>query len=126
MLCIKTRLMPSRISGIGLFADEHISKGTIVWKFEPNIDVLLSKDDIEKLTDASKKQVYNYAFLDTNHKKYMLCGDDARFFNHSTENNCTDEFPDITIALRDISKGEELMVDYRKFYGNQEGYQDFQ
>ncbi|HWY10448.1 MAG TPA: SET domain-containing protein [Bacteroidia bacterium] len=110
----------SKISGMGLFADEDIPKGTTVWKFEPNIDVLLSKQEIEKLTDASKEQVYNYAFLDVDHKKYMLCGDDARFFNHSDNSNCTDEFSNITVALRDIKAGEELTVNYKKFYGDME------
>ena len=126
MLCVKTKLQVSRISGIGLFANEYIPKGTIIWKFEPSIDVLLSKEEINRLSDPAKAQVFNYAFLDMDYKKYMLCGDDARFFNHSSDNNCTDEFPNITVALKDIAEGEELTVDYRKFYGNEEGYVKFQ
>lgn len=125
MLCIKTKLAPSKIAGIGLFADEDISKDTVVWRFDSSIDVLLTKEDIDRLSEVSKIQVYNYAFLDVDHKKYMLCGDDARFFNHSSDNNCTDEFSNITIALRDIAKGEELTVDYKKFYGNRDGYEGF-
>jgi hypothetical protein len=126
MLCVKTKLKLSSVSGIGLFADEYIPKDTVVWKYEPSIDVLLTKEDIEKLSDSAKEQVYNYAFLDVDHKKYMLCGDDARFFNHSESNNCTDEFSNITIAIRDIKRGEELTVNYKKFYGNKDGYEKFQ
>ena len=116
MLCIKTKLKISKISGLGLFADQFIKKNTIVWRFDPSIDLLFSIENIEKLSLHSKKQMYNYAFLDKTHRKYMLCGDDARFFNHSDNPNCDDSLPDITIALRNIKVGEELTVNYNTFY----------
>ena len=122
MLCVKTKLKPSDISGIGLFADEPIAKGTAVWKFNPLLDTLFSKEDIETLSEPVKKQFYNYAFLDKFHHKYMLCGDDARFFNHSDSPNCNDEDADITIAVRDIPQGEELTVNYKKFYDDLESH----
>ena len=124
MLCVKTILKESNISGIGLFADEDILKNTIVWKFEPLIDILLTKEDIDKLSENSKQQVYNYAFVDTYHNKYMLCGDDGRFFNHSDNYNCNDSEKNITIAIKDILKGEELTVDYKAFYGDYENIKD--
>jgi len=126
MLCVKTKIQPSKISGIGLFADEYISKGTVVWKFEPRIDLLLSKDDISKLSSASQKQFFNYAFLDTSHGKYMLCGDDGRFFNHSDDPNCDDSSPNITFANTEILPGEELTVNYKVFYGNTENLKTLQ
>jgi uncharacterized protein len=122
MLCIKTTLKPSKISGIGLFANEPITKGTIVWKFEPSIDILLSREQINKFSKSTQNQFYNYAFFDTTHKKYMLCGDDARFFNHSKNNNCDDKLPNLTIALKDIQPGEELTVNYLDFYGDIENH----
>lgn len=118
MLCVKTTIKPSDISGIGLFADEFIPKKTVVWKFEPSIDLLLSEGEILKLSKPSQKQFYNYAFLDNAHGKYMLCGDDGRFFNHSDMPNCDDRHPDVTYAIRDIQPGEELSVNYKVFYGD--------
>ena len=118
MLCIKTKIKPSQIAGIGLFADEHIPKGTIVWKFEPLLDTLFSKEEIDILSKPSQEQFHNYAFFDNTHNKYMLCGDDGRFFNHSDNPNCNDELPDVTIALKDIDTGEELTVNYKNFYGD--------
>ena|SRR3989338_10450499 len=118
MLCIKTKLKPSKISGIGLFADEPIMKGAVVWKFEPSIDILLSEKEISNLSEPAKEQFYNYAYLDNNYGKYLLCGDDARFFNHSDNPNCNDELSDMTIAERNIMGGEELTVNYKKFYGD--------
>lgn len=120
MLCIKTKIQKSKIHGIGLFADEDIAKGTLVWQFEPKIDLMLSQVEVDFLSEDSKKQFLNYAFFDKGTGKYVLCGDDARFFNHSSNNNCDDSQPNVTVAMYDIKKGEELTVDYRTFYGNLE------
>ena len=66
MLTVKTKIAPSKIAGIGLFADEPIHKGTLVWKYEPLIDLLLPKEEIDKLSPPSQQQFYNYAYLDKN------------------------------------------------------------
>jgi SET domain-containing protein len=118
MLCVKTKIKVSKISGIGLFADEFIAKSALVWKFEPSLDILISNKEIAKFSHSAREQFYNYAFLDKTHGKYMLCGDDGRFFNHSENPNCDDGLPDITVALKDILQGEELTVNYRSFYGD--------
>ena len=54
MLLVKTRLAPSTIHGIGLFADEFIPKGTEVWKFVPGFDLALSVDEVESLPEMAK------------------------------------------------------------------------
>jgi SET domain-containing protein len=118
MLMVKTKIAPSNISGIGLFADEFIPKGTMVWKFQNDFDLILSKEEVEKLSVPTQKQFYNYAYLDKKYNKYMLCSDDARFFNHSDNFNCDERIDDITTATRDIEIGEELTVNYKDFYGD--------
>jgi hypothetical protein len=119
MLLIKTKLNQSKIEGIGLFADENIKKGTKLWQFEPNLDLLLSKQEVEKLSESSRKQFHKYSYLDKERNKYLLCGDDARFWNHSANPNCDETADnDSTFAARDIEKGEELTINYSEFYGN--------
>ena len=118
MLLIKTKIDQSRISGIGLFADQFIPKGTVVWKFMPNFDLLMSEEEVNSLSEPAREQFYNYAFLDKKYNKYMLCSDDARFFNHSDNPNCDERVDDITTAMRDIGSGEELIVNYKDFYGD--------
>lgn len=118
MLLVKTIIKLSDINGIGLFADEFIKKGTIIWKFEPTIDILLSKDEFLRLPEFNQQQLRKYVFFDNTYNKYMLCGDHARFLNHCDNPNCDDSLPNMTIALRDIPKGEELTVDYKTFYGD--------
>jgi uncharacterized protein len=120
MLLVKTKIGTSPINGIGLFADQFIEKGTLVWKYMPGFDLLISKEEIERLSEPAREQTNNYAYFDTGHSKYMLCSDDARFFNHSNTPNCDESQNDITVAMRDINKGEELVVNYRVFYGNLE------
>ena len=119
MLLVKTKIRPSKIEGVGLFADEPIKSGTKVWGFEPKLDLLLSKEEVETLSPAAQEQFYRYAYLDKVRGKYLLCGDDGRFFNHSDTPNCYETMEnDSTYSLRDIEVGEELTINYAEFYGN--------
>jgi SET domain-containing protein len=125
MLLVKTKLGLSSISGIGLFADEFIKKGTIVWEYTPLVDILLSKEEIDRL--PNNEQIHKYAYLDKKYGKYLLCGDDARFFNHSDKANCDDNYHDeldVTVANRDIEIGEEITCNYKSFYGNMEEHKE--
>lgn len=113
MLCVKTVLKQSSIHGIGLFADEDIKKGTIVWRYNPLIDIILSQREIDSLKEGCRNQILNYSFK-TKDGDYVLVSDDNRFINFSIEPNI-DDVADIespSIANRDIKKGEELTCDY--------------
>lgn len=115
MLLVRTYLDRSAIHGIGLFAAERIPKGTVLWRLEPSIDLLLEPGAIAALHPAAREQIEKYSYVDLVLRKHVLCGDDARFFNHSDAPNCHD-FPDenggTTVAARDIEPGEELTCDY--------------
>ena len=116
MLLIKTKIGLSKIHGIGLVANQFIPKGKTVWKFTLGFDIKLSKQKLEKLPMPIKKQILNYTYLDQKTGKYILCGDDARFFNHSISPNTThaygkDKYGQ-TVAVKDIKKGEEIFVNY--------------
>jgi SET domain-containing protein len=121
MLLVKTYLDRSAIHGIGLFASEPIAAGTVIWRMSPTIDVQLAPPDIEALSRPARAQIEKYIYLDKVLRTYVLCGDDARFFNHSESPNCRD-LPDerggTTVAARDIAAGEELTCDYAAFDAN--------
>jgi SET domain-containing protein len=121
MLLVKTYLDRSEIHGIGLFAGERIPRGTVVWRRSPDIDILLSPEQVASLHPAARAQIEKYTYLDRVLGSLVLCGDDARFFNHSDSPNCRD-FPDAqggtTVAARDIDAGEELTSDYASFDAN--------
>lgn len=119
MLLVKTSLSISSIHGIGLFAAQLILKGTVVWRFHPVIDIKLTGEEIARLAEPCREQTVKYTYRDKLSGLYVLCGDDARFFNHSDEPNCIDVFndaeADLTLARRDIQEGEELTCDYALF-----------
>lgn len=118
MLLVKTKLDLSDIHGIGLFADEFIQKGTVIWRFDSPFDSRFDERQIEQLPESSREQIKKYSYREKQSGLYVLCGDDARFFNHSATPNCfdfQDENQDITVARRDIRKGEELTCDYALF-----------
>ena len=120
MLLIKTKLKPSGIEGIGLFADQDVPKGTIVQKFIPGIDVEITGEQLRALPDIPREQVLHYAYQHKVTGNYILCSDDTRFLNHSESPNLIDGPTDeeIDIAARDIAKGEELTVNYKAFYAD--------
>ena len=85
MLVVKTILAPSAIEGLGLFAGQHIPKGTIVWQFVPGVDAIFDAAEIEKLPEVTQDICRRYAYYDRANNKYVLCGDDARFENQPAQ-----------------------------------------
>lgn len=120
MLLVKTKIGLSPIQGIGLFADQFITKGDYIWRFKKNFDIRVNKDYPNTLPEVAKDYFERYAYQNNETLNYILCSDDARFFNHSdTPNtNCVKDPEDeetANIAARDIQPGEELTIDYREF-----------
>jgi SET domain-containing protein len=81
---------------------------------------LFDTEEIEKLPQTTQDICRRYAYYDHNNKKYVLCGDDARFENHSDDPNTMGVYPEgdafgMDIATRDIQEGEEITCDYRSF-----------
>ncbi len=112
---IRTELRMSPIHGIGLFACEEIPKGTVVWRFVPGIDQKIPSALVEQLPLVAKEQILRYAYFSKGSNVWILCADDARFFNHSDTPNMVDGpgESDPTIAARTIKIGEELTSNYK-------------
>lgn len=119
MLLVKTRLAPSSIHGMGLFAAEAIPRGTPFWRFEPGFDQAISSERFASLPELTRQHIRWFAFRDEAVGPYVLSGDFCCFMNHSSEPNTgapSDAQPPITtIAVRDIAAGEELTCDYFAF-----------
>jgi len=120
MLLVRTYIAKSKLHGIGLFAAEPIKNGTIVWKFIPGFDIALTIKKVNKLPKITRDWVFHYGYLDKDTKEWVICVDDARFFNHSKNPNTTTPNTkgrrnELTIASRNIKKGEEITCDYFEF-----------
>lgn len=112
-------------SGNGVFADEFIPKGKLIWDFkDKNIkniliifknenDLMIKLNEFKK--DEEKKNYLEHCFImnGTNNEIWIAYElDDGKFFNHSLHNNVDTEK---CVALRDIKKGEELFINYCEY-----------
>ena len=123
MLLVKTKIGPSKISGIGCFADQFIPKGTQIWRFKKGFDIRFDENYPDLLSEPAKSFFLKYAYQNPKTKNHIFAIDDARFFNHSdTPNTVHVEDPEdeelMDLARHDIQVGEEITNDYREFDNN--------
>jgi uncharacterized protein len=120
MLHVKTKIGNSNIHGLGCFANENIKKGEIVWTFDNRVDIKISESEMRQLPKVAQElfEKYGYTNIVDNERLVILCGDNARFMNHSDHPNTShkqgSQF-DTDIAVRDIFAGEELTCNYYSF-----------
>ena len=119
MMLVPTRVAPSSIHGLGLFAAQSIAKGTQVWRFEEGFDRTFTPAQFDALPCSAQMHLRWFAYCDTARNAWVLSGDHTCFMNHSNTPNTgapgDAESPVTTIALRDIADGEELTCDYFAF-----------
>lgn len=121
MLMVKTRIAQSPVHGIGLYAAQFIPKGTVTWRFMPGLDLIVPEDVLLQLSEPARIQFLNYCYVDKFTKNFILCFDDERFINHSTDNyniiqsHIDNEIEGVELAARDIQEGEELICNYEEF-----------
>ena len=115
MFIVRTSLHSSAIHGIGVFADEPIKKGQIVWQFDPRMDILIPLEEKQRFPPAVQDYLSMLTYIEetSGRKMMVLCADYARHVNHSDDPNLLDT-PDglREYAARDIAAGEELTCNY--------------
>ena len=115
MFLIRTFVGASAIHGNGVFAAEAIAAGTVVWRFEPIFDRVISDEELYGMPTAfcDYLKMYAYRSSDIGGRLLLPC-DHAKFLNHSADPN-TIELPLKSIASRQINLEEEITCDYSKF-----------
>jgi len=119
MMLIPSRVGPSAIHGLGLFAVSPVREGTPVWRFQTGFDQVFTEEEFAALPPLARGYLRHFAFRAAREDSWVLSGDDSRFMNHDAQPN-TGTPPDApapvtTVALRDIAAGEELTCDYFAF-----------
>lgn len=124
MLLVKTIVGTSRIHGVGVFAEEPIARGTIVWRYEPLFDRSLAESDLVDVPPAFRDYLNRYAYRskDLDGQLILSC-DNARFLNHSSSPN-TDELAFCSVANEPISIGQEITCDYGAFCTDGLGFEE--
>lgn len=125
MLTVKTVLKPSSIHGLGVFADEPIKKGQIIWEAEYLLDLILSEKELERLPAAARDYIKCYGNTSKQHKGMIVVDfGNGRYMNHSDTPN-TDFKTETGIAIRDIAVGEEITCDYSEYEDDTMGLHTF-
>lgn len=115
MMLVRCVLAPSCLHGLGLFAAEPVAQGTTVWRFTVNFDLLIDPAAHDR---QHSEFLQTYAQFCERAGLWLLCGDHARFINHSAKPNISCGLPlsdpaAVDVALRDIAAGDEITQDYR-------------
>jgi SET domain-containing protein len=114
MLMIETELRPSPIHGLGVFIVAPVHKGDLIWRFDARVDRVYTEAEIASLPEHIRRYLRTYSTWHEPTQVYVLCGDNGRFFNHSTTPStvsASSSFGD-DHAIRDLEAGEELTSDY--------------
>ena len=115
MFLIRTRLGPSAIHGVGVFACDPVAAGAVVWRYEPRFDRTVSVEDLAAAPPAFRAYLDAYAYRSADLGGTLLLScDHAKFLNHSDDPN-TEERPFTSLARRSISPGEKVTCDYGVF-----------
>lgn len=116
MMLIETRVGPSGIHGMGLFAAKAVSRGTPIWTFQAGFDHDFPPEEFNVLPPLARMHTRWFCFVSKTDGHIILSGDHACFINHSPTPNtgapADVKPPVVTMALRDIAAGEEITCDY--------------
>jgi uncharacterized protein len=122
MLTIETRVAPSAIHGIGLFAAQPVEQGTIVSYFSPPLDLRV-KENPKFHSPIANTFVNEYGFQFDVPGSLIVFGDNARFINHAQKASLgyirrmliatNREYEHAFVALHPLPSGAELTLDYK-------------
>jgi hypothetical protein len=114
MLLFDVELRQSSIHGIGVFLLQPVKKEEVVWHYHPRIDRVYTEADREALPPLISDFIDTYGCWHEKTGLWMVCGDHARFLNHSENPVLLAQgvaFSDY-IAAGDLAVGTELNVNY--------------
>jgi len=112
MLCVPTFVAPSPIAGMGLFAATDLPAGTVIWEYTEGVDWRIPPDEFAAFPEPYRSRLRHYVY-EEDVGSLVLCGDNAKFMNHSDTPNCDDPEGERTVTNRLVRAGEELTCDYR-------------
>lgn len=112
MLLIDHYVAKSAIHGLGVFSSENVTKGKLIWEFNPIIDSEILESKLLDLPPHVVKIVHKHAWYHPRERRFWLGGDGDYYMNH-------EDAPTLEVsghnyfASRNICIGDELTCDYR-------------
>lgn len=120
MNLVKTYIAPSKIEGLGMFADEFIPKGALIWRVS-GLDHVLTEDELFKKEMSLTQLNHFYKYSYKHRGEFIYCSDENKYCNHSDNANTMSDYK-TQVAILDINKGEEITCNYKDFVEGFEGY----
>lgn len=118
MIHIKYKLDRSDKHGIGLFAEQEVKKGEVIYTASPLLDLDITPEQFDSLDESEKQEIQWWGFFDDSSQKWHVDFDVSKFINHSYEATVTQDGGHeeaYLVAARDIKAGEELTQNYLEF-----------
>ena len=118
MLHKKYRINVSDLHGVGLFSDEYIKRGEVVYTASPMLDINITQEQFDTLDIREKQEIKYWGHWNEIEEKWHVDFDASRYINHSFRSNLTqgEECERLVlVATRDIRIGEELTQNYLEF-----------
>jgi hypothetical protein len=118
MMHIQYKLDRSKKHGIGLFTNEDLQQGQLVYTASPMLDVDITQAQFVSLNEREREEIRWWGFFDTPTQKWHVDFDVSKFINHATDATVTQD-PNhanaYLVTTRDVKRGEELTQDYLEF-----------
>ena len=115
-MLIRTILQETEDRGIGLFTDEKIYKGQIIYRDDERFDRVFTFQEVREMPFCLRNHVETYASYSKLTDTFYLCCDNAKYWNHSDIPNTSYSYKSRSVvALTDVPEGTELTADYREF-----------
>lgn len=118
MIHIKYKLDRSKHHGIGLFTDEDLKAGQLVYTASPLLDVNITQAQFDSLSDNEREEFRWWGFFDETSQKWHVDFDVSKFINHQANGTLKqDESYKETylVTTRDLKRGEEPTQNYLEF-----------
>ena len=118
MIHIKYKLAKSIHHGIGLFSDQDIEKGAVIYTASPKLDLNITNEIFESLDQRERDEILYWGFWIEEDKVWHVDFDVSKFINHSLDANITQDSTHHDahlVACRKIKNGEELTQNYLEF-----------
>ena len=87
MMMVETVLRQSQIHGVGVFLAQRVEAGQLIWRFDSRIDRVYAPEEIESLPAHVQRYLRTYSTWHAQAGLFVLCGDNAKWMNHSDEAN---------------------------------------
>ncbi len=113
----KHKIRGNSIAGYGIYATQDIQAGDIIFQGEGRSQRMVTRRFIEKNWSESENETFRRYAYPISNEVFLLWDDNPNEWapqNHSCDPNCAYDGLNVQ-ALRPVSKGEELTLDYATF-----------